>query len=424
MKKIVALLGSLWIPFGNINAGEVFSSESAVHDAYMDSFSSIDHYKKKQQTLNVRCWYRLSQSKDYVSTDWEWARNPDSSYFTIEGYWRSNIALKNMFYTDTSQKLISQRCEETLDLANENADISFFASKSHWSHNYTIWTNDTVLDPDKIDKIISFGDSLSDTGNVFHASSNNFPNRHSWYFGRFSNGLVWTEYLAKEKDLPVYNWAVGGAGGENAYIFLTGIVEQVASYLAYMKKAEHYQAKNTLFTLLFGVNDFMKYERSVSDVKSDFAEAMIKLTDAGAENFLLLTLPDVTLAPKFRNTDQEKIEEIRANILEMNAFVQLQADYFREQGVNVTVFDTFTLFESIVSDPQQHGFTNTTEPCQYHFDTALSSYLYRHELSDECAYSGSDKYIFWDMLHPTTAVHRYFAQQVISNTDLNSNHPF
>ncbi|AUI85418.1 thermolabile hemolysin [Vibrio azureus] len=424
MKNTVALLGLLSIPFGSIYANEHPVVEFADPDMYMDSFSPTEHHIQRQKTLNVRCWYRLDHSTEYVSTDWEWAMNPDGSYFTIEGYWRSNIALKNMFYTETSQALIAQRCEDTLDLANENANISFFASKPYWSYNYTIWTNDSILASDKINKIISFGDSLSDTGNVFHASNKAFPNQNSWYLGRFSNGLVWTEYLAKAKDLPVYNWAVGGAGGENAYVFLTGIVEQVASYLAYMKKAENYQAKSTLFTLLFGVNDFMKYERSASDVKSDFAEAMIKLTDAGAENFLLLTLPDVTLAPKFHNASQEQIEEVRANILEMNAFIQLQADYYREQGVSVTVYDSFALFESLVTRPEQHGFVDAAESCQYYYEASFSHYLYQHDLRDECIYSGSDKYVFWDMLHPTTAVHRYVAEQILTNTELDRNHPF
>jgi len=68
-----------------------------------------------------------------------------------------------MFYTNTSQNVIRQRCEETLDLANENADITFFAADNRYSYNHTIWSNDAAMQPDQINKVVALGDSLSDT---------------------------------------------------------------------------------------------------------------------------------------------------------------------------------------------------------------------------------------------------------------------
>ncbi|NMS08011.1 thermolabile hemolysin, partial [Vibrio parahaemolyticus] len=138
------------------------------------------------------------------------------------------------------------------------------------------------------------------------------PNPNSWFLGHFSNGFVWTEYVAKAKNLPLYNWAVGGAAGENQYIALTGVGEQVSSYLTYTKLAKNYNPANTLFTLEFGLNDFMNYNRSVPEVKADYAEALIRLTDAGAKTFMLMTLPDATKAPQFKYSTQEEIETIRA----------------------------------------------------------------------------------------------------------------
>lgn len=303
MKKTITLLTAL-LPLASAVAEEPTLSPEMV------SASEVISTQENQTYTYVRCWYRTSYSKDDPATDWEWAKNEDGSYFTIDGYWWSSVSFKNMFYTNTSQNVIRQRCEATLDLANENADITFFAADNRFSYNHTIWSNDAAMQPDQINKVVALGDSLSDTGNIFNASQWRFPNPNSWFLGHFSNGFVWTEYIAKAKNLPLYNWAVGGAAGENQYIALTGVGEQVSSYLTYAKLAKNYKPANTLFTLEFGLNDFMNYNRGVPEVKADYAEALIRLTDAGAKNFMLMTLPDATKAPQFKYSTQEEIDKI------------------------------------------------------------------------------------------------------------------
>ncbi|NMU26481.1 thermolabile hemolysin, partial [Vibrio parahaemolyticus] len=81
--------------------------------------------------------------------------------------------------------------------------------------------------------------------------------------------------------------------------------------------------------------DFMNYNRSVPEVKADYAEALIRLTDAGAKNFMLMTLPDATKAPQFKYSTQEEIETIRAKVLKMNEFIKAQAMYYKAQGYNI-----------------------------------------------------------------------------------------
>ncbi|PQJ71116.1 thermolabile hemolysin [Vibrio jasicida] len=418
MNKTITLLSALLLPLNLTHAAESTLSPEMI------SASQVRSTQDKQTYTYVRCWYRTSYSHDDPATDWEWAENPDGSYFTINGYWWNALSFKNMFYTDTPQNVIKQRCEETLDLANENADITFFAADNRWSYNHSIWSNDPVMQPDQINKVVALGDSLSDTGNIFNASQWRFPNPNSWFLGHFSNGFVWTEYIAQAKNLPLYNWAVGGAAGENQYIALTGVGEQVSSYLAYAKLAKNYKPANTLFTLEFGLNDFMNYNRSVPEVKSDYAEALIKLTDAGAENFLLMTLPDATYAPQFKYSTQEEIATIRAKILEMNEFIKAQADYYSAQGLNITLHDTHALFEGLTANPEQHGFVNASQACQDINRSSAADYLYKHSLRSECASSGSDKFVFWDLTHPTTATHRYVAEKMLESSAQLSNHPF
>ncbi len=107
-----------------------------------------------------------------------------------------------MFYTNEPQDNIKQRCDETLGVTHDTADITYFASDNRFSYNHSIWTNDNVVQPSAINKMVVFGDSLSDTGNMFNGSQWIFPNSNSWFLGHFSNGFVWTEYLAKKQEHP------------------------------------------------------------------------------------------------------------------------------------------------------------------------------------------------------------------------------
>ena len=168
----------------------------------------------------------------------------------------------------------------------------------------------------------------------------------------------------------------------------------------------------------------MQFGRSAADVKDDFAEALVSLVDSGAKNFLLITLPDVTNAPKFQYSSHAEVEFIRSKILDMNTFIQEQVNYYIGLGYNMTLFDTYELFERVISNPTPYGFDNATESCLSLSSFSLSEYFYRHSLREECIRIGSDKFVFWDSLHPTTAVHQYVAEEILASGELESNHSF
>lgn len=56
--------------------------------------------------------------------------------------------------------------------------------------------------------MVVFGDSLSDNGNAFRKFFNMVPGNPFWK-GRFSNGEIWTDLIAKK--LAVLNLAEGGS---------------------------------------------------------------------------------------------------------------------------------------------------------------------------------------------------------------------
>ncbi|MEZ9883929.1 SGNH/GDSL hydrolase family protein [Vibrio splendidus] len=406
--KNTALILALTIPFGAYAADDSISTPESMTSAQVLSTQGSETYSY------VRCWYRTDASHDSAATDWKWAKKENGDDYTINGYWWSSVSFKNMFYSDTPQSEIKQRCEQTLGIQHDAADITYFAADNRFSYNHSIWTNDNAVQANTINRIVTFGDSLSDTGNLFNGSQWVFPNANSWFLGHFSNGLVWTEYLAKAKDVPLYNWAVGGAAGTNQYVALTGVYDQVTSYLTYMKVAKNYRPENSLFTLEFGLNDFMNYDREVADVKADFSSALIRLTESGASNILLFTLPDATKAPQFKYSTEQEIIKVRGKILEFNQFIKAQAEYYQSQGKNVVLFDASALFAGITDDPEQHGFRNASDACLDINRSSAADYLRSHSLTNDCATYGSDSYVFWGVTHPTTATHKYIADHILA----------
>lgn len=405
MKKTLLAI-SILLPFcGVASATEMVRAEDITAEAVRSVQSDTTY-------TYARCWYRPHHNHNDPATEWEWALNDDGSYYKVHGYWYSSISFMNMFYTDTPQDEIMERCQKTLGVDHETADITYFASDNRFSYNHSFWTNENSYQPEKINKIIAFGDSISDTGNLFNAFQWRFPNPNSWFLGHFSNGFVWVEYIAQDKHLPLYNWSVGGAAGDTQYLLLSGIHDQVDSYLTYMKMAKNYNPENSLFTIEFGLNDFVNYDRSVKDVSNDFARALKRLTDNGAQNILALTLPDATIAPQFKYSEPQKAVEVRRKIEEFNEFIKQEVLKYQLQGVNISLYDTSGLFKDISTNPAKYGFHNVTDACLNIDRNSAKDYLMSHSLTNECATYGSDSYMFWGVTHPTTKTHKVLAEQI------------
>ncbi|WP_445946601.1 SGNH/GDSL hydrolase family protein [Shewanella sp.] len=381
--------------------------------AASNEIQAVSSVQAKQTYTYVRCWYRPQASHDDVSTDWEWALNDDGSYYKLSGYWYSAVSFKNMFYTNDSQTKIMNKCRATLGANHPEADISFFAADNRWSYNHSIWSNTNSVTP-SVDKIVSFGDSISDTGNIFNGSQWLFPNANAWFLGHFSNGFVWTEYLAQQEKLPLYNWAVGGAAGSTQYVLLSGILDQVKSYTQYMEYAKSYDPKKTLFTLEFGLNDFINYDRSANAVTADFKRALEKLEDSGAHNILVLNLPDATVAPQFMYSEPGKAALMKQKIDTFNAFARELVTQMQHRGINVQLFDTEELLSNIMQYPANYDLRNTTHACLDINRSSAADYLHSHALRNDCATYGSDSYMFWDVTHPSTKTHRIIAETLAS----------
>jgi phospholipase/lecithinase/hemolysin len=262
-------------------------------------------------------------------------------------------------------------------------------------------------------QIIAFGDSLSDTGNLYKLTSllptGGIPGA-PYYQGRFSNGLLAVEDMAAGLGLGLLSNAVAGAqtglgnqGG--ALLFGTGVAGQITKFEARTPVLD----TSALYFLWAGPNDFYVGANMQTAATSAMASANMlgnirNLYDHGARNFFVPLMPDLSQTPEALHGQQAYADAARQRTLEYNQILSqglsnLQASL---PSLNLTVFDTPSFMRKTVGEMKEAGF-DVTEAC---YDAARD---------DVCSFEA--QYLFWDSVHPTNTGH-YLLGEAFANAAL------
>jgi phospholipase/lecithinase/hemolysin len=264
-------------------------------------------------------------------------------------------------------------------------------------------------------RIYAFGDSLSDAGNVFTASGGVLPDPFIYSDGRFTNGRVWVQDLARDLSLPAVkpslnggtDFAYGGAeaGQEPLHTLLPiDLPGQLAQFLV----QDPHPSANALYTLSIGGNDVIDAigayagnpAASLSDVQtavSDETSFIAGLAADGARNFAILNVPDLGKTP------EEAGDSATATYLS-SVYNQELASSLGSLGaadhLSIHLLDAFGLIDQAVAHPSEFGLTNVTTPVWTgNFYNPLSGTL------NAVGHAAQDKFLFFDHLHPTETGH-------------------
>ncbi|HAJ61964.1 MAG TPA: GDSL family lipase [Cyanobacteria bacterium UBA8543] len=258
-----------------------------------------------------------------------------------------------------------------------------------------------------------FGDSLSDTGNVFTASRGLVP-ASPYFDGRFSNGLIWVDYLAQDLGLnpsPNTNFAFGGATtGTNNTIstLLPGLQQQINGFTQANPTAD----PNGLYVVWAGANDYLGGNVINPTIPiTNISNAITSLARVGAQNILVLNLGDLGSLPGTRTDPQQSANLSLLSNAHNSGLSQAIAALSPQLGssVNLTLIDTNSLFNRVYANPAEFNFTNVTTACLSVLSCASANQ------------NAQNQYLFWDSIHPTTAGHQLIADVAFSS--LNSTQP-
>lgn len=332
-------------------------------------------------------------------------------------------------------------------------------------------------------KMYVFGDSLSDPGNIFNATTAaNNPDEILPGFeipanaeippveppvppydkdGRFSNGLVWSDYLAKALDIELtpstelsvlspnlaipspitiingqpqvspyfngatatnsVNFAFGAAQtgtqgvGESGEL-IPGMLTQVGWFEDDLLDVAGQQAdQDALYIVWGGPNDYqLVSEPEPMETVGNLAEAVQTLYDLGARNFLVPNLPDLGKTPRALSMGDDismnltQLSQIHNTLLNRSL-----GDLSQLNNINIAQLDAFSLLNKTIANPEQFGFTNVTDSC---IETlGDDGKLDGTQAFEVC--NNPDEYLFWDGIHPTTVAHAQLANDALEALD-------
>jgi outer membrane lipase/esterase len=269
------------------------------------------------------------------------------------------------------------------------------------------------LDPKHFDRMVIFGDSLSDTGNLHRLDFGLIPKSPPYFSGRFSNGRVWIETLYQKLNIPesrVANYAFGGAHVVRDWSPIPSFEKQVDQYAVWNSGI----APNTLHVVWIGANDFFhnKIENEaqlLERVTRTLDCKMEKLLDIGARLFLMPALPALELAPETILDDEHngdhRISTRFTNLSQgYNARLAELIEKYKQKypDAEFIVFDTYGFLMAAIDSAGHGGFNYTKERCNPNSYTGSSLQI--------CP--NPEEYVFWDGVHPTARAHQVLAAKM------------
>lgn len=308
-----------------------------------------------------------------------------------------------------------------------------------------------------IDRIVAFGDSLSDNGNIYSMTQKAskaipmipiIPKNPPYYDGRFSNGPVWLEDLAVAMDVPLTDHAYGGSWAEplldSGLVFPFSLGMQVNMYM--VENVLDYHQADHLFVIWTGANDYID-KRDDLEYATDNTIANIKkqidwLIYYGGTHFFIPNLPDISVSPEVVKQGPEAVRTA-SEVVDMHNR-KLDAMLLQEKQENPDVdfitVDITARMDEIIANPDKYNLKNIKDACygggywlqglkandaevaaakKANIDLTRTPALRIAYQTAKAAAMGAqscsnpDQYMFWDQLHPTRTMHLILAKEAL-----------
>lgn len=297
------------------------------------------------------------------------------------------------------------------------------------------------------DRIVYFGDSLTETGAIFAVTSGAlitpFPLQSAGYAMQFSNGPVYSDVAPDLLGVAADNFAVGSGRAVGSRTLLEFLQDNDATFLiadpeapelgfdfnlgaqiARFATAEAAAPGAAPFAASFfiGINDYGDFAPTSPETAQAEGAALLAevvgatlgaagaAIDAGADAVILNTLPDPAVFPASQFADPGLVALggplIDAHNLALRAGGALLE---AATGVEVEVVDLGAMFEEIAADPAAFGFLAPVDQPFLLGAAADPVLLPNGELgfprNPAVAGFALDEIAFYDFLHPTAAMH-------------------
>lgn len=251
---------------------------------------------------------------------------------------------------------------------------------------------------EEFNQIYIFGDSLSDSGNLFRLTGGTIPYSPLYLPGRATNGQVWVESLSQLLGVEansVYNFAIAGATSDSQNVLqgFPGLDFQLNNFILTPGKA----TGSDLFILWAGTNDYSVYGIDTNTVVPNLTNAINIFTSKGASNIVVVNLFDLGKTPGAQGSAELTNATNNYN-RSLNAALGEIAR--TKPNLNIIPLDVNALFHEIIAEPSRYGFVNVTNG-------------YLTEAASGIGFT-PDQYLFIDTIHPTARGNQLIADYAIA----------
>ncbi|MGX1693288.1 autotransporter domain-containing protein [Brevundimonas naejangsanensis] len=258
-------------------------------------------------------------------------------------------------------------------------------------------------------RLVVFGDSLSDNGNLYLATGGSTPASPPYGAGRFSNGPVFTERLG-------FNAAnfMGAVTGSINYAFGGARTDAEAMPLGMRVQLAQYQQRggtfgaNDLVSVLGGANNIFQGLPAAGastnptgaitpvalSAAADINFIVNGIAQAGAGTVLVTNLPKLSITPQFRGTPAAPLADFAVTTFNGALLTGLNATAAARPGTNIILMDLFKVGDVVAANPSAFGVSNVTQAC----------------FNGVTLCSNPDDYFYFDGVHPTAKGHEVIAR--------------
>lgn len=354
------------------------------------------------------CYYR---NKVTGESSWAWGKDSQNQFIKINGEW-TDLSLKallkiNGYAKDFEQNYISSCQNTNSDVQKEY--VEYGVANNILSYKHQIWfeqipANDFHF---PFSRLVVFGDSLSDNGNLYNYSHRTFG-AGSYYMGRFSNGPVWSEYLSKQFNLELYDWAVAGVTTDVPIPIPYTMNNQVDHYTSAMTHVANPAYAQTLYAILIGANNYIfNMDPDPKRIVNSISDSLEKLIAGGARYFLVPNLPDISVTPFLLSQGKVAQQAMHNKITVHNQLLAEATKQIKEKYsfIHILTPDVNGFLNDVVTNPAGYHVSNVNNVC----DAGLP--MGNYNSSSFC--DDPKTYLFWDAVHPTTKIHCEMAQNIM-----------
>lgn len=268
-------------------------------------------------------------------------------------------------------------------------------------YNHSIYTQHIPFD-----KIVSFGDSSIDTGNVYNLTNHTWPIVPPYFQGRFSNGPVWIENLGIS---DIKNYAYGSATSDNNLIkgytasdtvLVPGVRQQILIYLNQTNRI-NINFTRTLYVIQVGGNDYyFNGTLNPSIVADSILNGIKDLLNIGVKHLLIINQSPVQLMP-FIQTEEQIIYYRQRTIYHNNNLSNgiSKLDYNHQQ-ISLYLFDIYSFILKITANNSTYSL-NIKDNCWN---------ILNGNITILC--SNPEAYIYIDQYHFTARMHELIGNAV------------